>query len=142
MQGERGNKILAARFAEDTTSVLFGMKSFFVGVDFQGATCSLVVIDKMPFPVPSDILFASRCAAIEATYGPRTSFNRLSIPVMAMTLIQGLGRLIRHAGDAGVMAVLDPRLATTGYGAQVARALPPAPRISNVAEARDFLGSL
>lgn len=128
MQGEHGtNKEIAKRFSEDTHSVLFALKSFFTGVDFAGETCRLVVIDKLPFPVPSDILFAARAAKVDRQYGDWASFNRLSIPMMSLTLVQGFGRLIRSVSDRGVVAILDPRLTSKGYGKKILAALPPAP---------------
>lgn len=129
MQGEHGtNKEIARRFAEDTHSVLFALKSFFTGVDFAGETCRLVVIDKLPFPVPTDILFAARAEQVNRRYGDSwASFNRLSIPMMSLTLAQGFGRLIRSVTDRGVVAILDPRLTSKGYGKKIMAALPPAP---------------
>lgn len=133
MQGEHGtNKEIAARFSEDTHSVLFALKSFFTGVDFAGETCRLVVIDKLPFPVPCDILFAARAALVDRKYGSWASFNRLSVPMMTLTLTQGFGRLIRSAADRGVVAILDPRLSSKGYGKKIVASLPPAPRTTDV----------
>src|SRR5690606_36876431 len=139
MQGEHGtNKEIAARFSEDTHSVLFALKSFFTGVDFAGETCRLVVIDKLPFPVPTDILYAARAAKVDRQYGDWASFNRLSIPMMSLTLTQGFGRLIRSVNDRGVVAILDPRLTSKGYGKRILSALPPAPMTHDLAEVADF----
>lgn len=139
MQGEHGtNKEIAARFSEDTHSVLFALKSFFTGVDFAGETCRLVVIDKLPFPVPTDILYAARAAKVDRQYGDWASFNRLSIPMMSLTLTQGFGRLIRSVNDRGVVAILDPRLTSKGYGKRILAALPPAPMTHDLAEVADF----
>lgn len=139
MQGEHGsNKEIAARFTEDTHSVLFALKSFFTGVDFSGETCRLVIIDKLPFPVPSDILFAARAAKVVRRYGDWADFERLSIPMMTLTLTQGFGRLIRSVNDRGVVAILDPRLSSKGYGKKILRSLPPAPCTSNLDDVAGF----
>jgi ATP-dependent DNA helicase DinG len=139
MQGDAPNKALANTFKTDIHSVLFAMKSFFVGVDFAGDACRLVVIDKMPFPVPSDILFAARADAINRQYNDKwASFNRLSVPMMALTLAQGFGRLIRTHTDRGVVAILDNRLVTKSYGKGIVRSLPPAQVISTLPEAAAF----
>lgn len=142
MQGEHGtNKELAQRFSEDTHSVLFALKSFFTGVDFAGETCRLVIIDKLPFPVPSEIMFAARAAEMVRRYGSWADFNRLSIPMMSLVLIQGFGRLIRSVNDKGVVAILDPRLASKGYGKKILKALPPAPTTTNLREVAGFYSS-
>jgi ATP-dependent DNA helicase DinG len=139
MQGDAPNRSLAQTFKEDTHSVLFALKSFFVGVDFAGDTCRLVVIDKLPFPVPSDILFAARADKVNREYKDKwASFNHLSIPIMILTLVQGFGRLIRSHTDRGVVAVLDNRLVTKGYGKKIVRSMPNAPVISTLPEAAEF----
>lgn len=139
MQGEHGtNKELAARFTEDTHSVLFALKSFFTGVDFAGDTCRLVVIDKMPFPVPSDIMFNARAQLMNRRASRDVSFERLSVPMMTLTLVQGAGRLIRSVNDRGVIAILDPRLSSKGYGRRIVRSLPPAPVTDKIADVAGF----
>lgn len=141
MQGDAPNRQLAQAFKEDTNSVLFALKSFFVGVDFAGDTCRLVVIDKLPFPVPSDVLFAARSAAVERKHGPRSGFSRLSIPMMTLTLAQGFGRLIRSHSDHGVVAILDSRLSSTGYGKSIVKRLPAAPVVNDLRAVEAFYGS-
>jgi ATP-dependent DNA helicase DinG len=136
-QGDAPNKLLAKQFNDDEDSVLFALKSFFVGVDFQGRTCRLVVIDKMPFAVPTDLLFKAQCEAYAAKHGKGSDFSGLSIPRMTLTLIQGFGRLIRHADDAGVVAILDSRLHKP-WAKSIARNLPPAPRIGSIEEVSEF----
>jgi ATP-dependent DNA helicase DinG len=137
MQGLSGtNKEIARIFSEDKTSVLFALKSFFTGVDFRGDTCRLVVIDKLPFPVPSEPVFAARADAIKKVGG--NDFSTLSIPAMSLVLIQGFGRLIRSRTDIGVVAILDSRLRSTGWGKGINKSLPNSPRISTVAEAASF----
>lgn len=139
MQGDgRTNKELAKIFTEDTHSVLFALKSFFTGVDFSGETCRLVIIDKLPFPVPSDIMFAAKSNLVERKHGARSSFNRLSIPMMSLVLIQGIGRLIRSVNDRGVVAILDPRLVSTPYGQKIVRTLPTFPVIDQMDAVKGF----
>lgn len=140
MQGEHGtNKEIAARFTSDTHSVLFALRSFFTGVDFSGETCRLVIIDKLPFPVPSDILFAARAERVNRRYGDSwASFNKLSVPMMSLVLIQGFGRLIRSVSDRGVVAILDPRLTSKGYGRKIMGTLPPAPVTHKVDDVAGF----
>lgn len=140
MQGLSGtNKEIAARFSEDRSSVLFALKSFFTGVDFRGDTCRLVVIDKLPFPVPSEPVFAARADQIKANGG--SDFAELSIPAMSLTLIQGFGRLIRSKTDVGIVAILDSRLTSTGYGKKIVKTLPASPQINQISQATAFFGS-
>lgn len=140
MQGEHGtNKEIAARFQDDTHSVLFALKSFFTGVDFAGETCRLVIIDKLPFPVPTDIMFNAKAELINRRYRDQwASFNHLSVPMMTLVLVQGFGRLIRTLSDRGVVAILDPRLVTKNYGKKIIGALPPAPMTHSVADVASF----
>lgn len=139
MQGQGSNKDLAAAFQADTHSVLFALKSFFTGVDFAGETCRLVIIDKMPFPVPTEPVFEARSQQIEREGG--NAFSKMAIPSMSLTLIQGFGRLIRTQKDQGVVAILDSRLASTGYGRGIVKTLPGAPKISSVSEAKEFFAA-
>jgi ATP-dependent DNA helicase DinG len=136
IQGERPNKALMEEFKADVHSVLFATASFFTGVDFQGETCSLVVIDKLPFPVPSDPIVEARTDAIKRA--GRNDFAEYTIPEMSLVLKQGFGRLIRHRNDTGVFALLDPRVKTKGYGKAIVRSLPPAPLTSNLDDVEEF----
>lgn len=140
MQGQDGhNKDLARIFQEDHHSVLFALKSFFTGVDFAGDACRLVVIDKMPFPVPTDMMFKARSEDVDARGG--SSFRDLSIPMMTLALLQGFGRLIRTKTDRGVVAILDSRLTGKGYGRQIAAAMPSAPQTTVLDDVRRFYGA-
>jgi ATP-dependent DNA helicase DinG len=137
MQGDgRTNKQLARVFKEDEHSVLFALKSFFVGVDVPGNACRLVIVDKMPFPVPSDPIFKAR-ALLEERAG-RSSFADLSVPMMTLSLEQAVGRLIRTKDDAGIVAILDSRLSSTGYGRGIVTALPDFPVTTEMNDVRGF----
>ncbi len=114
---------LVRRFAEDETSVLLGTLSLWQGVDVPGESCSLVVIDRIPFPRPDDPLHAARQARVDAAGG--SGFMAVAVPRAALLLAQGAGRLIRSQRDRGVVAVLDSRLATARYGSFLRRSMPP-----------------
>jgi ATP-dependent DNA helicase DinG len=136
-QGKSGsNKDIARVFAEDTHSVLFALKSFFTGVDIQGEACRLVIINKLPFPVPSEPVFQARGDVLRMQ--GKSDFSDLSMPLMTLTLTQGFGRLIRTLKDRGVVAILDSRLSSTGYGKQIVRNLPPCPRTTDLNTVRAF----
>ncbi len=132
-QGDRDSGRLMADFVEDETSVLVGTRSFWAGIDAAGASCVLVVIDKIPFPVPDEPLHAARRARAQAR--GLDAFVAVDLPVAALVLAQGAGRLIRTRDDRGVVAVLDPRLAKQSYRAQLLAAMPPFRRSIDLAEA-------
>jgi ATP-dependent DNA helicase DinG len=137
VQGVGGsNKELAKAFSEDTHSVLFALKSFFTGVDFQGDSCRLVVMDKLAFPVPTEPVFQARANQVKRHGG--NDFSEMTIPMMMLTLLQGYGRLIRTVEDFGVVAILDSRLSSSGWGAKIAKGLPEAPQISTIAQVKAF----
>lgn len=137
--GDLTNKEIAQRFREDEDSVLFGLRSFMTGMDFPGRTNRLVVIDKLPFPVPTEPVFEARTRAIENRRGD--AFNELSVPMMTLVLQQAFGRLIRTVDDWGMVAILDPRLATKPYGRRIVAALPDAVTTSSIDEVRAFFDS-
>jgi len=145
MQGEGTTKALTEAFRADETSVLFGLKSFATGFDIQGDALRLVIIDKMPFPVPTDVIFKARCDAIDAKSTNKWvdgAFPKLSVPTMALDLLQGAGRLIRTLEDEGQIVIFDDRLLTKGYGKKILQALPPARRVGNLQEATAYLEDL
>ena len=124
LQGEEALPLLVRKFREDRPSCLFGVMSLWQGVDVPGDACQLVVIDRLPFPRPDEPLAAARSAAVDAAGG--SGFASVSVPIAAIRLAQGVGRLIRSTGDKGVVAVLDSRLETArGYGAFLRKSLPP-----------------
>lgn len=121
----RGDAVgaLVRRFAADPTSVLVGTMSLWQGVDVSGDACILVTIDRIPFPRPNDPLVQARSERAERNGG--NGFTAVSVPKASLLLAQGAGRLIRSSEDRGVVAVLDPRLATARYGAALQRSMPP-----------------
>lgn len=114
---------LVRQFAEDPRTCLFGSTTLWQGVDVPGATASLVVIDRIPFPRPDEPISQARTEAVESAGG--NGFLAVSATHAALLLAQGAGRLIRSVEDRGVVAVLDPRLATAGYRGFLTRSLPP-----------------
>lgn len=143
-QGDAPTGQLSQAFKDDETSVLFALKSFMTGADFQGDTLRLVVIDKLPFPVPTDVIYAARAEAIDAvaTTWNQKSFMQLSVPMMVLTLLQAFGRAIRTKDDEALIAIFDPRLLTKGYGKAIMRAMPDARRVDNFRDASAYLEEL
>lgn len=137
VQGDLAKQALVDRFAAEHAACLFATMGFWQGIDVPGATLSLVVIDRIPFPRPDDPLIAAR----RERAGPK-AFFAIDIPRAASLLAQGAGRLIRTTTDRGVVAILDPRLARASYRWQLVRALPPMRRTKVRAEAEAFLRSL
>lgn len=136
-QGDMTRMELVRSFREREGAVLFGLKSFWEGVDIAGEALSLVVIDKLPFDPPDDPVHEARVAQMKAA--GENWFGIYVLPQAVLRLKQGLGRLLRTHEDRGVMAILDTRLHTKGYGKQIVLALPPARRtISLEAVARFF----
>ena len=123
VQGQGSKVALVEAFKERRGSVLLGTTSFWHGVDVPGEALSLVVVDKIPFDVPSDPLIAARIDRIRDDNG--NPFNEYQVPLAVLELKQGLGRLIRRRTDRGILAVLDPRLTTRRYGKTFLTSLPP-----------------
>ena len=122
VQGSMSKTGLIDRFKGTRNSVLFATSSFWQGVDVRGDQLSCVVIDKLPFAVPTDPIVAARTKFIDEQGG--MSFFEYSVPNAVITLKQGVGRLIRSATDKGVIALLDSRIRTKGYGKDFLNSLP------------------
>lgn len=122
LQGTMSKTGLIDRFRATPNAVLFATSSFWQGVDVRGDQLSCVIIDKLPFAVPSDPLVQARSKHIDENGG--RSFFDYSVPQAVITLKQGIGRLIRSKTDRGVIAILDPRLRTKGYGRDFLQSLP------------------
>jgi ATP-dependent DNA helicase DinG len=133
IQGSASKAGLLDRFRSTPHAVLFATASFWQGVDVRGEQLSCVIIDKLPFAVPTDPVVAARQRFIEEQGG--SSFYEYSVPQAVITLKQGVGRLIRSTTDRGLIAVLDPRLRTAAYGRLFLASLPPCRITSNIAEA-------
>ncbi|MFV2177392.1 ATP-dependent DNA helicase [Actinomadura sp. LOL_016] len=122
-QGEDSTSQLVARFAEDERTCLFGTLSLWQGVDVPGPSLQLVIMDRIPFPRPDDPVSSARSRAVAAAGG--NGFMSVAATHAALLLAQGAGRLLRSTDDRGVVAVLDPRLATARYGGFLKNSLPP-----------------
>lgn len=114
---------LVKQFANDTTSVLLGTVSLWQGVDVPGESCSLVIIDRIPFPRPDDPLVAARQQRVDRSGG--SGFRTIAVPKAALLLAQGAGRLLRTQKDRGMVAVLDSRLSSASYANFLVQSLPP-----------------
>ena len=122
-RGRRPRSTLLQQFRSTPDAVLLATSSFWQGVDVVGDALSCVIIDKLPFASPGDPITAARIESIRARGGD--PFNDYQVPLAILTLLQGLGRLLRHRQDRGVLAILDPRLSTKGYGSRFLESLPP-----------------
>ena len=122
-QGDDSTSALIETFAADPQTSLFGTLSLWQGVDVPGPSCSLVIIDRIPFPRPDDPLLTARQRAVAARGG--NGFMTVAAGHAALLLAQGAGRLLRRAEDRGVVAVLDSRMATARYGGYLRASLPP-----------------
>ncbi len=136
MQGEAPKRVLLERFRAAGDAVLFATSSFWEGVDVPGRALRLVIIDKLPFDAPNDPVTSARIARL--TQAGLDAFDAYQVPTAAIALKQGFGRLIRTRGDAGVVAILDRRLLTRGYGRTLLDSLPPASRLATLDEVRAF----
>lgn len=137
VQGDAPRSVLLQRFRATPHAVLLATASFWQGVDVAGEQLSCVIIDKLPFASPGDPITAARVEAITADGGD--AFQDYQVPLAVLTMLQGLGRLIRHRDDRGVLAVLDPRLRTMAYGRRFLDSFPPAPVVHDLADVARFL---
>jgi len=136
VQGTAPRSQLLRQFRATPHSVLFATSSFWQGVDVVGEALSCVIVDKLPFASPGDPVTAARIQAIREQGGE--PFDDYQVPLAILALQQGLGRLIRHRRDRGVLAVLDPRLRTKGYGRRFIASLPPAPVVHDLDAVEGF----
>ena len=136
VQGSAPRSALLDQFRATPNAVLLATSSFWQGVDVMGEALSCVIIDKLPFASPGDPITAARIEAVAERGGQ--PFGDYQVPLAILTLLQGLGRLIRHRDDRGVLAVLDPRLQTMGYGRRFLASLPPAAVTRDIADVRGF----
>ena len=121
-QGDDQISTLVKQFSESDETCLFGTLSLWQGVDVPGPACQLVIIDRIPFPRPDDPVKSARTRAVQKAGG--NGFMQVSATHAALLLAQGAGRLIRSNADKGVVAILDPRVATARYGSFLIRSLP------------------
>ena len=139
---KRGDSVgaLVERFANDPTSILLGTMSLWQGVDVPGPSCTLVAIDRIPFPRPDDPVMSARAAEADAAGG--SGFMQVSLPRAALLLAQGTGRLIRSVEDRGVVAILDSRIVNKRYGSILLNSMPPLWRTSDGKTVKESLKRL
>jgi len=136
LQGELPRAHLLDWFRRTPNAVLFATGTFWEGIDVVGEALSCVIIDRLPFPSPTEPLVAARIKALEGR--GLDGFEHYMIPAATVRLKQGFGRLIRSMNDRGVVALLDGRAASTRYGATILAALPPATRIEHLDQLTEF----
>jgi ATP-dependent DNA helicase DinG len=136
VQGTAPRSALLRDFKATPNAVLLATSSFWQGVDVVGEALSCVIIDKLPFASPGDPITSARIDAINARGG--SAFGEYQIPLAILALQQGLGRLLRHRQDRGVLAVLDPRLRSMAYGRRFLASLPPAPVTNDLEDIERF----
>ncbi len=136
LHGSAPRKALLEEFRTTPNAVLFGTSSFWQGVNVQGEALSCVIIDRLPFAVPSDPVVQARMKAIEESGGK--PFFEYQVPEAVLTLKQGFGRLIRSLEDRGVLVLLDPRVRTQRYGQIFLQSLPPYRMTQNVLDVEKF----
>lgn len=135
VQGERPKAALLSAFRANGAAVLVATSSFWEGVDVPGKALRLVVLEKIPFAVPTDPVFQARGQALEDA--GKSAFFHLALPGAAIALKQGFGRLLRREDDTGVVALFDERVHTRGYGKKILSLLPGARRTDDLDQVRD-----
>jgi ATP-dependent DNA helicase DinG len=138
-QGDAPKSALLEEFRLTPHAVLFGTSSFWQGVDVQGEQLSCVIIDRLPFAVPSDPVVAARVKSIDA--GGGNAFFEYQVPSAVITLKQGFGRLIRSLHDRGLLALLDNRILKKQYGRVFVESLPPYGRTTDLKKVEEFFGA-
>ena len=139
LHGTAPRKALLEQFRSTPNAVLFGTSSFWQGVDVQGEALSCVIIDRLPFAVPSDPVIQARMKAIEEAGGK--PFFDYQVPSAVLTLKQGFGRLIRSLEDRGVLVLLDPRVTRQRYGQTFLASLPPYRMTATITDVEEFFKS-
>ncbi len=139
LHGTAPRHVLLQRFRDTPNAILFGTSSFWQGVDVQGEQLSCVIIDRLPFAVPTDPVVKARMAAIETAGGQ--PFFDLSVPAAVIALKQGFGRLIRSLSDRGVLMLLDPRIQRQRYGRVFLDSLPPYRLTQDIGEVESFFAA-
>jgi ATP-dependent DNA helicase DinG len=138
LQGDAPKSALLEEFRLTPNCVLFATSSFWQGVDVQGEQLSCVIIDRLPFAVPSDPVVAARVKAIDAEGG--NAFFQYQVPSAVITLKQGFGRLIRSLHDRGLLALLDNRILKKQYGRVFVESLPNYRRTTEIGQVEKFFG--
>ena len=138
----RGDAVgpLVDKFASIANSILLGTISLWQGIDVPGPSCTLVAIDRIPFPRPDEPVMSARAAEADAAGG--SGFMQISLPRAALLLAQGTGRLIRSMDDRGVVAILDSRIVNKRYGSILLNSMPPFWRTHDGAVIKDALKRL
>lgn len=136
VQGSQSKQLLLQKFKEQTDSVLLAVASFWEGIDVTGESLSCVIIDKLPFEVPSDPVIQARMEKVASDGG--NPFMDFQVPRSVLTLRQGVGRLMRSATDSGLIVILDVRLFTKFYGKRFLKSLPPSPLTRSLSDVEKF----
>lgn len=138
------SRILADEFASNPRSVLVGTRTFWTGVSINGDACVAVVVDKLPFPTPADPIIAARTEKVDRLEGRGKGFSKVSLAEAILTIVQGVGRLIRTVDDRGVVVLCDPRVNprtrhSKSYWRAIAKSLPPFTRTTEPEAVFEFL---
>ena len=142
--GDLSAKELAKQFTEDPRAILVGTRTFWTGISIEGDTCAAVVIDKVPFPVPSEPIIKARSDKADTLSGKGAGFKTVSLAEACLTMVQGAGRLVRTVSDRGVIVICDPRLHPGGqhmkfYAPGMMQDLPPFPVTNDTERALEML---